>query len=316
MVHITGLERSGTTFFHNVLARHGAARALLRFELMEPVPLPEAADDLPDPRIAKVQASVEKLRGTTLERMHWVNADEPEECAWGFIDAISMLGQSANFWMPQWRRFLTEEDPTPAYEHYRRVVQLLLWQRPAPPGGFLVLKSPQISRHIDAFAAVFPEAHFVIADRDPFRCVVSTTFMGYGIVDPFCTENPLTDDGGGAAVVLSWARGKLAVVADFTAAHPDRITHVAYPDLVSDPVGTAQCVFAATGRPVDGAFGEAVALFLDSQRSGGRATPPPDLPAMGYDADTVLADPVVNGYCRRFGVQRERARLVGVHSPA
>jgi hypothetical protein len=37
---------------------------------------------------------------------------------------------------------------------------------------------------------------------------------------------------------------------------------------------------------------------------------------MGYDADTVLADPVVNGYCRRFGVQRERARLVGVHSPA
>ena len=52
--------------------------------------------------------------------MHWVNADEPEECVWGFIDAVSMLGQAAGMCMPQWRRFLAEEDLTPAYENYRR----------------------------------------------------------------------------------------------------------------------------------------------------------------------------------------------------
>ncbi|MCA1843475.1 MAG: sulfotransferase, partial [Actinobacteria bacterium] len=115
MLYITGLERSGSTLLHNVLARHRAARALLRWELMQPVPPPEAESHAHDPRIAAVQASVEKVRGSPLERMHWVNADEPEECTWGFIDAMSMLGQAPFLCMPQWRRFLIEEDPTPAY---------------------------------------------------------------------------------------------------------------------------------------------------------------------------------------------------------
>jgi hypothetical protein len=83
---------------------------------MEPVPPPDAHTYSTDPRISTVQASVDKLRGSTLEHMHWVNAGEPEECVWGFIDAVSMLGQAASMCMPQWRRFLTEEDLIPAYE--------------------------------------------------------------------------------------------------------------------------------------------------------------------------------------------------------
>ena len=110
IVYVTGLERSGTTLLHNLLAQHPRGRALLRWELMEPVPPPDAETYTTDPRIATVQASIDKLRGSTLERMHWVNADEPEECVWGFIDAVSMLGQAASMCMPQWRRFLTEED--------------------------------------------------------------------------------------------------------------------------------------------------------------------------------------------------------------
>jgi Sulfotransferase family len=121
IVYITGLERSGTTLLHNLLAQHPRGRALLRWELMEPVPPPDAQTYATDARIGSVQASIDKLRGSTLERMHWVNADEPEECVWRFIDAVSMLGQAASMCMPQWRRFLTEEDLTPAYAAYRRV---------------------------------------------------------------------------------------------------------------------------------------------------------------------------------------------------
>ena len=93
IVYITGLERSGTTLLHNLFALHCYGRALLRWELMEPVPPPEVQTYATDARIGTVQASVDKLRGSTLEHMHWVNADEPEECVWGFIDAVSMLGQ-------------------------------------------------------------------------------------------------------------------------------------------------------------------------------------------------------------------------------
>ena len=83
-----------------------------------------------------------------------------------------------------------------------------------------------------------------------------------------------------------------------------------------DPAGTAHHVSAAVGLPTDDGLTGEIAAFLESQRSGGRAAPPPELPTMGYIHDAVLSDPVVSAYCRRFGVQPERSRLTGVHSPA
>ena len=314
VVHITGLERSGSTFLHNVLACHQAARALLRWELMQPVPPPEAASFADDPRIATVQASIEKVRGTPLERMHWVNADEPEECVLGFIDAVSMLGQAPFVCMPQWRRFLIEEDHTPAYEHYRRVVQILLWKHPVQPDGFLVLKSPQIAAQIPAFARVFPEAHFVITDRDPYRTVVSVAAMCHGIITPFCVDNPLTDDGIHDRVALAWMKPKLPAISEFSTAEPERVTHVAYPDFVGDPIAAAHGIFAAAGLPTDDALDKEIVAFLDAQRAGGRAAPPAQLPTMGYTEDDVRSDPVVASYCKRFAVQPEADRLTGVHS--
>ena len=314
VIHITGPERSGSTFLHNVLARNRAARPLLRWELMQPVPPPEAESYLLDPRIAAVQASIEKVRGTPLERMHWVNADDPEECAWGFIDAVAMLGQSPNFCMPQWRRFLIEEDPKPAYEHYRRVVQVLLWKHPVPPGGCLVLKSPQIAAHIAAFAQAFPEAHFVVTHRDPYRCVVSLAAMGHGILEPFCSDNPLTDDGARHRIGLAWIRSKLPAISEFSDARPERVTHVAYPALVADPIATAHGIFAAAGLPADDGLAEEIAAYLDSQRAGARLAPPAKLPIMGYIEEEVRSDPVVEAYCRRFAVLPEPERLMGVHA--
>ena len=313
IVYITGLERSGTTLLHNLLALHRRGRAFLRWELMEPVPPPVAQTYATDPRIDTVQASVDKLRGSTLEHMHWVNADEPEECVWGFIDAASMLGQAATMCMPQWRRFLAEEDLTPAYENYRRVVQLLLWKHPVYLDGFLVLKAPQIGGQIATFADVFPEADFVITDRDPFRCMVSIAVMGESIIEPFCIDNPLTNDGTRDRLVLSWIRPKLAALSAFSAAAPERVTHVAYPALVGDPRETAPHTLSALGLPVDQNLAVRIDTFLDAQRTGGRAAPPSELASMGYTHDDVLSDLTMSDYCRTFGIAPERSRLTGTH---
>jgi len=246
--------------------------------------------------------------------MHWVNADEPEECVWAFIDAVSMLGQAAGMCMPQWRRFLAEEDLTPAYENYRRVVQLLLWKHPVGPDGFLVLKAPQIGGQIAAFADVFPEADFVITDRDPYRCIVSIAVMGESIIEPFCVDNPLTNDGTRDRVVLSWIRPKLAALSAFSAAAPERVTHVGYPALVEDPRGTAPRTLSTLGLPVDHSLAGRIDTFLHGQRAGARAAPPPELAAMGYIHDDVLSDVVISDYCRTFGIAPERSRLTGTQT--
>jgi len=311
IVYVTGLERSGTTLLHNLIAQHRCGRALLRWELMEPVPPPDAKTYTCDPRIGTVQGSIDKLRGSTLERMHWVNADEPEECVWGFIDAVSMLGQAASMCMPRWQHFLATEDLTPAFKHYRRVVQMLLWKHPVDPDGFLVLKAPQIGGQIAAFADVFPEADFLITDRDPYRCIVSMTVMGESIIDPFCVDNPLTDDGTRNRSVLSWVKPKLTALSSFTAAAPRRVTHVPYPELVNDPPDTVQRALSGLGVPGDAELCGQIQVFLEAQRSGARAAPPSELPTMGYTHADVLSDPVVADYCATFDIEPEHARLTG-----
>lgn len=320
VVHITGMERSGTTLLHNLVALHAGARPVRRWELMEPVPPPEAATAATDPRIERVQAAIEPLRGSLLEQMHWVDADDPEECVWGFVDCVSFLGQAAGLVMPTWGEFVSRADQTRSFEHYRQLLQLLTWKHPVPAGGFLALKAPQIAVHIAAFASVFPEATFVVPDRDPFRCMVSMAFMGRSIVEPFCVDNPVrgpADDGfadgladGDFDLVGAFAR-KLDAVAAFEDAEPDRIVHVPYPALVGDPAGATTGLIDRLGLPTDPRLEQRIDDFLAEQRAGRRAAPPAELDTLGFDHDVVLDEPSIARYCARFGVAPERSRLVG-----
>jgi hypothetical protein len=312
IVYVTGQARSGTTLLHNVLARHAQARPLLRWELMDPLPPPEAATHATDPRIARVQAAIDKRRGTLLERMHWVNAGEPEECQWAFIDLVSILAGAAAFCMPRWGDFLATADLTPVYENYRRIVQLLLWRNPVASDGFLVLKAPQISSAIDAFAAVFPEARFLVPLRDPYRVVVSVRTMiddvVAALVDPDrCSAAAITDD------VLRSVERSVAALARYDETAPTPPLLVPYPAVVADTVTTAVGVYETLGVPPDPALPAAIEGFLGAQRAGARAAPPATLPDWGLDHDDVLRRPVFGDACTRWGIEPERSRRTGSH---
>lgn len=213
--------------------------------------------------------------------------------------------------MPVWADFLAMEDQTPTYENYRRMVQLLLWKHPVQTDGFLVLKAPQIGRHIDAFARTFPEARFVITDRDPFRCIVSMAAMGESIVDPFCVDNPMTGDGRRDRVIQSGVEAKLAALQSFTETSGAQPTHVAYPSLVSDPVAVLSEVFATAGVSFDKADAAAATGFLEAQRSGRRSLPPAELATMGYIHEEVFSTGPIRAYCDRFAIEPEHTRLTG-----
>jgi Sulfotransferase family len=309
IVYITGLERSGTTLLHNLLALHRDARVLRRWELLEPVPPPETATYDTDARIARVQRQTDVLRGTLLQQMHWVNATEPEECVCGFIDSVSMFAWAAGACMPTWWRFLIEGDLRAAFENYRRVVQLLLWKHPVEPGGFLVLKAPQIAHQVAQFAEVFPEARFVITDRDPHRCIVSLAVLGHTILEWFCEVNPLTDDGHRSKISGGRVPSKLASIADFTTDAPARVIHVSYPELVHAPVDVVHEALEANAT--DGELSAKAVGYLERQKAGERAAPPAALDSMGYDQAGVWSDPVIRSYCERFGIEPERNRLIG-----
>jgi hypothetical protein len=309
IVYITGTVRSGTTLFHNVMSRHSRAKALLRWELMEPVPPPEQNTARTDPRIARVQASIDKRRGTPLEAMHWVNADEPEECQWGFIDFVSLLAGAAGGCMLRWGEFSEHADHTRVFENYRRLIKLLLWKNPPPAGGFLVLKAPQVANHLEAFSTVFPEARFLVTVRDPYRVFASGRAMVGGIVDAFVTDGFDPPD----PLPIEGVERVLQSLLDYNAASPERMTVIGYPALVADPAGVAAAAYAGLDLPADPDFSSKVETFLEAQRSGARVSPPAALPEPGLTHDEVLRRPTVAAFCDRFGVEPERTRLTGAH---
>lgn len=309
---IMAAPRTGTTLLHNLMATHPLARTLLRWELMEPVPPPTTETYTTDPRIAKLQASIEPLRGSLLEQMHWVNANEPEENTWGFIDCTGLLGRSIELIMPTWSRWLREHDYRTTFRNFRKLVQLLIWKCPPPSGGHLLLKCVLTTAKIQMFADEFPEANFLLVHRDPFRIVVSAATIAEGIYQPFIREQhgPLHEDGLHDRILLKGLKMMFRALVEFKKTEPEKVANVQYSDLMSDAILAMRFAYDYVGMDVPEDLEQRVVGFLEQQRSGKRAAAPKRYENFGYDADDVWTDPTVAEYCEVFGVQRERSRLV------
>ncbi|MDH4386178.1 MAG: sulfotransferase [Caulobacter sp.] len=312
ILYITGLERSGTTFLHNLLALHPAARPLLRWELMRPAPPPEANSYLTDPRIAEVQASADRLRGTLLEQMHWVNADDPEECTWAALDCTGLLGRSAILFMPTWGRWIAQNDLTPSFLEYRRLIKLLLWRNPLNSGGHLVLKSPQNSRNVGQFSAAFPEASFVFTHRDPFRiCTSSCTMLEHSTASLTSQEDFWRPEGPGVTETIRHLELGLTRMTAFDDAPGARVTHAAYPALMADPASAIRRIYEQLRFDSPRNLADRIASFIAAQSAGKRAPAPKSLPTYGLDHETFLSRPVIATYMRRFAVEPETVRMTG-----
>ena len=312
IVFVTGAARTGSTLLHNLLATHPDCRALLRWELMEPLPPPRSETFATDPRIGTLQASIEPLRGSRLEQMHWVDADEPDENTWAFLNCTGMLGRGATPLMRTWARWMVENDFRATYREFRKVVQLLISKCPPPPHGHLVLKCVMTTMKIAEFADVFPEASFVITHRDPFRALVSSCATGDAICQAFleAPPGPLSEDGLHGQEAFRSLKMVLRALVEFADSGSARFVNVRYSDLMSDAVATTRSIYERLEMNPPEDLQARIADHLRKQRSGKRAAPPESLETFGYDADAVWSDPIVTEYCESFGVERERSRMV------
>lgn len=312
IVFITGPPRSGSTLLHELMSTHPSGRPLLRWELMEPLPPPRPQTYATDPRIAKLQASSEPMRGSLVERMHWVDADRPDENTWAFIDGTGMLGRGVGMIMPNWSRWAVEHGYESSFRDFRKVVQLLISEHGPPPGGHLVLKCVMTTESIAAFASVFPEASFVISHRDPFRVLVSSCTLSEAICTPFLDGDAASfrDDELRHRPTLEVLKRTFAALVAFRRAHDGRIVDVRFAGVMDDAVHVLNSTYDEIGMDPDGDVAARVTGFLERQRGGMRAAPPPIVDTFGYDADEVWRDPVVAQYCETFGLERERVRLV------
>lgn len=167
---VTGLPRSGTTYFHRLLAEDPHFYAPPLWHMLAPVlPKGAAGQRLLRMRL-KAELAVFNRLAPSLDSKHVTRADEPEECI--FLTAPSF--RSPVFWslapVTSYLEWYADCDRHRKYVEWAEQLRLLQEQAPRRR---LLLKAPD---HLGALAdilAVFPDATIAVCLRDPASAVPS-----------------------------------------------------------------------------------------------------------------------------------------------
>ena len=171
-IFIVGLPRTGSSILHELLALDPESRAPLTWEVMWPMPFPEAAHAQDDPRIAK---AARQLQGVDqlipgFRKMHRMGALLPQECCMLMNhDFMSMQWNCSNR-VPTYQKWFDAQEMRPTYASHRRQLQHFQFRWPADRW---VLKSPQHLWSLDALLDVYPDARIVQTHRDPVKVAAS-----------------------------------------------------------------------------------------------------------------------------------------------
>jgi hypothetical protein len=234
-VFITGMQRTGTTKLHRLLAGAPELRYLSSVEALRPAPMGRPVPDDPADFAARRRLAQTAERGMrwispALFAIHPIEADSPEEDVFLFDVTFVSPAVDASLPVPGYTRWIREIDQRPPHEYVRRLIQLLLWQRP----GRYLGKTPHYQENLDVLLDVFPDAKVIHTHRDPRKVVPSFASMmahtGQLLtrhVDPFVVGRRVADQ-----MVNSVERAML--VRDRTPA--GRVLDVHYARLMRDPI--------------------------------------------------------------------------------
>jgi len=302
VIVIAGLQRTGTTLLHRLIATNPGVRALRSWEALDPVPLRSERPGDPRGRIrrAKLAARAVRFLAPDFLAVHPIEHDAPEEDVL-LLDA-SFMSQAPEAMMrvPSYSRWLEGQNHTRPYEYLGTLLKILQWQR---PGRSWVLKTPHHLEHLDVVLDVFPNVCVVQTHRDPKKSVPSFWSM------------------------VAHARGMLSdqVDPDEIGAHCLRKTErmlersmnvrkartgavfldVPYRDLVRDPLGELRRVYESAGVAFTEAAEDAATAALTrnpKHRYGRHVYSPKD-----FGCDNRALDEAFGFYRRAYGIPDESA---------
>jgi hypothetical protein len=261
-IFVVGPPRTGTTIFHDLLAMDPDNRVPLSWEVAHPLPPPELASFETDPRIARVQADLDRVDQLIPEfkKMHPMGAQRAQECvAMLSHDFASMIYQT-QFDVPSYDQWVARSDMRSAFRWHRRFLQVLQWKVPARRWA---LKSPQHMWHLQHVHREYPDALFVQTHRDPVRVLVSISSL-------VATLRRLSSDHVSLPDVARYYAMALAQGYDNTVAYrksgrlPEgQVVDLYFQDFIRDQVGTVRRAYEHFGLELSDAAAKAMQAFLD-----------------------------------------------------
>jgi hypothetical protein len=257
---VVGWPRTGSTALHTLLARDPRSRTIPYWESFDPVP-PETG---PDRRVEKLERMLSQLErfAPDYHAIHPMAAEMTEECVALFMNHFRTLQYDFQYRVPGYVAWLLDEDARIAYEAYHRSLRLIHHFRPA--GERFVLKDPTHLVHLETVLSIWPDAKIVFTHRDPVAAISSlcslhahTRAIFSDDVDPFAI--------GREVMAGHWPRALDAACALRERIPAGRCVDVRHVDLLRDPRGTVERLYAALGLALEDDARAAMLRFLDEQ---------------------------------------------------
>ncbi|MCU0847321.1 MAG: sulfotransferase [Spirochaetes bacterium] len=301
-VFIIGLQRTGTTMLHRLIASDEKNfRFLASWEAINPAPLKEKKKGREDPRVrmALTAQYALKFMAPDFFAIHPIDARGPEEdCLLFDFDFWSTVPE-ATMRVPSFSNWLEGQDHTGAYEYYKKVLQYLQWQN---PGGRWILKTPQHMEHFDEIFKVFPGAKIIQTHRDPSRVVASFCSMvshAYGV---------FSDDIDPSEIGRHWSRKALKMVRhsmDIRDKHgADNFMDVYYSDLMKNPETVMSDIYGFLKIPFNREDADRVDRWTERNPQHKHGKHRYRLEDFGLEK--VIIKEGFNAYMKRFSIPEEK----------
>lgn len=272
-VFISGLPRAGTTTFSRLLGEDARIRTPRLWELLSPAPTDLAHPwALTEDRIALAeQAVLARARQGTLG-IRPISIFVPDECFYLMRNSFNSDHlHRAVARRPTYFHWMAQRDRYGVYAYYRTQLQLLLWQRPCPPDGLVVVKNPFV--HLENMRSIF--------ELFPGATIVNLTRDVASVMRSLCHKNHLDrrahsdhvrpEDVGGDMVenLEIYYRRRAADLERLTEAQRERVVTIDFGAWAGDPVSIVRQVYGRIGQPFPDALAGAMAAALQRHRRYG-----------------------------------------------
>jgi hypothetical protein len=298
---LTGLPRSGTTYFQYLFDQEPTLRMLRTWEGERPVPPPATDAESVHLRREAAKGSREAVAGT-IDSFHLTDFDGPQECLAILDQTFFNPGLCWTMSAPGYLEYLLDAaDLKAAYSYHSRVLKLLQWL--SPPRRW-ALKWPCHLLALPAILDVYPDACFVVTHRDPVQALASNCSLAHMLrsqatsdADPDQTGRDMLE------LVRRHVDGLVAFDEAQSRTGHSALVHVDYYELVASPEKVMPTVFAAVGLDWSPVVEERIGAWRRENPKGRRGTHEYALDDYGLDRDTV--GDVFHDYTQRFNVRQE-----------
>lgn len=241
-VFILGMPRTGTTLVSYLMNTDTANRSMLRWEAYNVTP-PAAPGGLKtDPRcLAEVAKDEAALKANpSVSAAHWEPGDGPTECVHLVAQDFRSLMFAVFSVTPTYHDWILFCNMATAFEHRKRVLQILQTNNP----GRWVLKMPSDSLFIRQLFRTFPDAKVIWTHRDPYAAFASSINMRGKSRTIFNRDSGLPYMRERFPLQLAM---HLSRPLELSRERPGDILDVYYDDLIADPLAQMRKIYRWLG---------------------------------------------------------------------